>query len=309
MSKVIRIGTRASELALWQAHHVQGRLQAAGHKTEIVEITSEGDQTLDVPLYEMGITGIFTRSLDIALLQDRIDIAVHSLKDVPTALPKNTEQYAVLERAEPWDILVYKPGKRNETPNPIATGSLRRKSWWLHQHAGASVVDLRGNVNTRLKKLQTGKAQAAVFAMAGLDRIDILPQLEKKFGLKYKKLKDLVPAPAQGAIMVMGRSDDAFSKEACTLLNHEATAHCVHVERQFLRTLEGGCTAPIGGYATIDGDFLKFKGSICSLDGTKYLELERSVPTNEYKTAGETFAKALLASGGEHLMSELRKSL
>ena len=153
MSKIIRIGTRDSELALWQAHTVQKKLNDLGHKTEIVAVKSQGDILLDKPLYEIGITGIFTKTLDIAMINGQVDIAVHSMKDVPTALPQGIIQAAVLERANPFDILVHKGNLDFLTgTGTIATGSLRRNAEWLHKYPNHQVVNLRGNVNTRLQK-------------------------------------------------------------------------------------------------------------------------------------------------------------
>ena len=168
MNKAIRIGTRDSELALWQAHTVQAKLEALGYTTEIVAVKSAGDVTLDVPLYEFGITGIFTKTLDVAMIKGDVDIAVHSMKDVPTALPKGIVQSAVLERAIVSDILVHK-GNLDflDDASTIATGSLRRQAQWLNRYPNHTVTDLRGNVNTRLKKLSENNWGGAIFAAAG----------------------------------------------------------------------------------------------------------------------------------------------
>ena len=174
IEKKIRIGTRDSELALWQAHTVQNKLQQLGYETEIVAVKSTGDIILDKPLYELGITGIFTKTLDIAMLKGEVDIAVHSMKDVPTTLPKGIKQIAVLERANTLDILVHK-GNLDflNTDGIIATGSLRRKAQWLHKYPTHIVEDLRGNVNTRMQKLKDNNWNGAIFAAAGLERINL----------------------------------------------------------------------------------------------------------------------------------------
>jgi hydroxymethylbilane synthase len=172
MSKSIRIGTRDSELALWQAHTVQNKLEDLGYKTEIIAVKSQGDIILDKPLYELGITGIFTKTLDLAMINGQVDIAVHSMKDVPTALPQGIVQAAVLERANVLDILVHKGNLDFLISNgTIATGSLRRQAQWLHRHPNHKVVDLRGNVNTRMQKLKDNDWNGAVFAAAGLERV------------------------------------------------------------------------------------------------------------------------------------------
>ena len=177
MSKTIRIGTRDSELALWQAHTVQKKLNDLGYKTEITAVKSQGDIILDKPLYELGITGIFTKTLDIAMLNGQVDIAVHSMKDVPTALPIGIMQAAVLERANTLDILVHKGNLEFLNSNgTIATGSLRRQAQWLNKYPNHTVVDLRGNVNTRMQKLQDSDWNGAVFAAAGLERINLKPE-------------------------------------------------------------------------------------------------------------------------------------
>ena len=193
MTKTIRIGTRDSELALWQAHTVQHQLQQLGYSTEIVAVKSTGDTNLDNPLYELGITGIFTKTLDVAMLSGKIDIAVHSMKDVPTALPQGIVQAAVLERANTVDLLVHK-GNLDflNGKGTVATGSLRRQAQWLHKYPNHTVVDLRGNVNTRMQKLQENDWNGAVFAAAGLERINLKPDT-------FINLDWMIPAPAQGA--------------------------------------------------------------------------------------------------------------
>ncbi len=253
MSKTIRIGTRDSELALWQAKIVQSLLEKSGHKTELVPVKSTGDLVLDKPLYEMGITGIFTRTLDIAMLNHDIDIAVHSLKDVPTILPKGIIQAAVLKRGNVNDTLVYKNNEEflGAKEAVIATGSLRRRAQWLNRFPTHTITDLRGNVNSRLQKLEDNNWNGAIFAAAGIGRIGIRP--EEAVNLDW-----MVPAPAQGAIMITALEEDYFVKEACAELNHEETEICTTIEREFLNKLEGGCTAPIGALAYIKDEGNQF---------------------------------------------------
>ena len=279
MSKVIRIGTRDSELALWQANTVKDKLEALGHETRLVPVKSTGDLVLDKPLYELGITGIFTKTLDIAMLNGDIDIAVHSMKDVPTALPKGIVQAAVLERGNHYDILAYKNNEEflAERDATIATGSLRRKAQWLNRYPTHTVVDLRGNVNSRLEKLKTNDWNGAIFAGAGLQRIGLKP--ENTTGLTW-----MVPAPAQGAIVVVAMENDPEIREACAALNHEPTALCTQLEREFLRILEGGCTAPIGAHAYIDkSEQVTLKGVLLSYDGQKKLEADFSAPLGKHQ--------------------------
>ena len=217
MNKAIRIGTRDSELALWQAHTVQKKLEDLGYATQIVAVKSEGDIVLDVPLYEFGITGIFTKTLDIAMIKGQVDIAVHSMKDVPTSLPKGIVQAAVLERANVHDILVHKGSLEFlHSSGIIATGSLRRQAQWLNRHPNHRVVDLRGNVNTRLKKLQDNNWNGAVFASAGLERINLLPE-------NHMVLDWMLPAPAQGAMVAVAMENDDYCRESLAKLNHNQT--------------------------------------------------------------------------------------
>ncbi|MEX0315405.1 MAG: hydroxymethylbilane synthase [Allomuricauda sp.] len=301
MSKIIRIGTRDSELALWQANTVQGRLEKLGYDTTLVPIKSTGDQVLDKPLYELGITGIFTKTLDIALLKGQIDIAVHSMKDVPTQLPKGIIQVAVLERAITHDILVHKglDFLESDEPYTIATGSLRRKAQWLHKYPNHQVVDLRGNVNTRLLKLIENDWSGAIFAQAGLQRIKLLPK-------DALVLDWMVPAPAQGAMVVVTLENDDFSKEALQKLNHSDSEIATGIEREFLRTLEGGCTAPIGALAQIKDQKVHFEGVLFSLDGKEKISVEKNVPLSKAKGFGQTCAQEVLNNGGDKLMEAIR---
>jgi hydroxymethylbilane synthase len=314
MSKTIKIGTRDSELALWQANAVQTKLNDLGYKTQIVAVKSQGDLLLNKPLYELGITGIFTKTLDIAMINGQVDIAVHSMKDVPTALPVGIVQGAVLERANERDILVYKNNLDFlENNGTIATGSLRRQAQWLHQYPNHKVVDLRGNVNLRMQKLNESNWNGAIFAAAGLERIGLIPTKSAKAGegkdLEYINLDWMIPAPAQGAMVIVAMANDEFSKEAVAQLNHLETDICTYIERQFLKTLEGGCTAPIGAIAKFSEDTIEFKGALFSLDGKQKLEVEKVVPIEQWKKLGYELAKEILNNGGTELMKNIKNSL
>ena len=302
MKKILRIGTRDSELALWQANTVKTKLEKLGYITQLIPVKSEGDLVLDIPLYEMGITGIFTKTLDVAMINGTVDIAVHSMKDVPTRLPNGIVQTAVLERASSEDILVTKGEIDFGEPNTIATGSLRRQAQWLHKYPNNKVVDLRGNVNTRLQKLKDNDWQGAIFAKAGLERIDLLPD-------NFIDLNWMLPAPAQGAMVIVALENDEFSKEATSKLNDSNSEICTHIEREFLQTLEGGCTAPIGAFAKIIDTEILFKGCLFSLDGKTKLEIERKVLTSEYKGFGKECATFILQNGGSELMLSIKKQM
>ncbi|HIB36208.1 hydroxymethylbilane synthase [Mesonia sp.] len=302
MSKTIRIGTRDSELALWQANTVKNKLEALGYQTELLPVKSTGDLNLDQPLYEMGITGIFTKTLDVAMVKDQIDIAVHSMKDVPTKLPNGIVQGAVLPRANVSDILIHKGLDFLAAEGIIATGSLRRKAQWLNRYPTHQVENLRGNVNTRLQKLEDNDWNGAIFAAAGLERINLKPE-------NFIDLDWMIPAPAQGAMLIVAKENDAFCKEAVAQLNDKNTAVCVEIEREFLCVLEGGCTAPIGALATINNETVEFTGALFSLDGKTKLEEKVSFSLNNYKNQGEKAAKAILSNGGKELMANIKAKL
>lgn len=303
MKKTIRIGTRDSELALWQAHTVQKKLNDLGYLTEIVAVKSTGDLILDKPLYELGITGIFTKTLDIAMLKGEVDIAVHSMKDVPTSLPIGIVQAAVLERANTLDILIHK-GNLDflNSEATIASGSLRRKAQWLSKYPTHKVEDLRGNVNTRMQKLKDNNWNGAIFAAAGLERINLKPS-------EFLDLTWMVPAPAQGAMVVVAMENDDFTREALVKLNNKDTEICTYIERQFLKTLEGGCTAPIGALATINEKQINFEGVLFSLDGKQKFTIKKSCNFDSYIDFGQKCANEILQNGGKPLMEELRKEL
>lgn len=310
MNKVIRIGTRESQLAVWQATRVQQLLHQHHIPAELVYIKSEGDIDLQTPLYEMGVQGIFTKSLDIALLNDKIDIAVHSMKDVPVQLARGIVQAAVLERANYKDLFVVngewsmvnretlqlgEPFTIHHSPFTIATSSIRRKAQWLNRYPDHIIENLRGNVNTRLRKVAESSWQGAIFAAAGLERIGLRPQ-------NSIELNWMLPAPAQGAIMVVCREMDDFCLNACNTFNDEATALCTMIERDFLKKLLGGCSTPISALAEIAGDELIFKGNILSVDGKEKVEIEKRVNRKDTLLFGHTVADELLKNGGDKIM-------
>jgi hydroxymethylbilane synthase len=302
MTKVIRIGTRDSELALWQARAVKSKLEALGYQAELVPVKATGDLVLDKPLYELGITGIFTKTLDVAMLKGEIDIAVHSLKDVPTVLPVGIVQAAVLERGNFLDILAFKDNEEflAQPEAIIATGSLRRKAQWLNRYPTHTVVDLRGNVNSRIQKLKNNDWNGAIFAAAGLERIGIEP--ENTIGLTW-----MVPAPAQGAVVIVALEKDEEIRTACKALNDENTELCTSLERKFLNLLEGGCTAPIGALAYISNEEITFKGILLSKDGTKKLEVSKTVPIGEEIDLARVCAESILSRGGKRILKDLQE--
>ena len=304
MSEIIRIGTRDSELALWQAKTVQDQLEKLGYKTILVPVKSTGDLVLDKPLYELGITGIFTRTLDIAMLNYDIDIAVHSLKDVPTVLPKGIIQAAVIKRGNINDTLVFKNNEEflSQKEAVIATGSLRRRAQWLNRYPTHTIVDLRGNMNSRMQKLKDNEDwNAAIFAAAGLGRIGLRP--EDAINLDW-----MIPAPAQGAVMITALKENEFAVNACAELNHEETEICTSIEREFLNRLEGGCTAPIGAIAQIKNEEVTFKGVLLSIDGSKRIDVTRVKKLGEHHDMAAFCANFVIERGGKRLMDELQRT-
>ena len=318
MFKPIRIGTRESPLAVWQATQVLEGLRREGKEAALVPIASEGDVDLTTPLYEMGVQGIFTRSLDIALLNNRIDVAVHSMKDVPTQLADGLTQAAVLTRGSYKDVLIYKgdwssvrpaigeaysPVSNSVTPDRgpfvVATSSIRRKAQWLNRYPGHTIENLRGNVNTRLRKLDENHWRGAIFAAAGIERLKLRP-------IHAIDLDWMLPAPAQGAIMAVCRlmDDDAF--QACRSLNDPATEICTKIERDFLRSLLGGCSTPISALAEMEKDEVYFRGNILSPDGIHKVDIEKVLPLDKAAQLGREAAEEILQKGAKEIIEIIR---
>lgn len=308
MNRPVRIGTRESQLALWQATQVKELLALHRYDAELVPIKSGGDIDLKTPLYEMGVQGIFTKELDIALLENKIDIAVHSLKDVPTQLAYGTQLAAVLKRGPHEDLLVFKDEasaalyhqiEQNPISLHIATSSIRRKAQWLHRFPGHHMHNLRGNVNTRLRKLSEENWHGAIFAMAGLERIGLRPP-------NSIVLDWMLPAPAQGAIAVVAREDDDDALYVCSLFDDIETHLCTRIEREFLRKLLGGCSTPISAYAHIHRDEVLLTGNILSIDGTAIQSIEEKASVFESSDLGTRAAVRLLQMGGKEIADKIR---
>jgi len=315
MQTPIRIGTRESQLAVWQATQVKQLLEKEGIPAVLVFIKSEGDIDLKTPLYAMGVQGIFTRSLDIALLNHTIDMAVHSMKDVPTQLPEGVQQAAVLKRGAVHDLLVYKQDLdfllrkdqdvrqgqdvRKGQPVRIATSSIRRKAQWLHKYPSHEIHNLRGNVNTRLRKLSEENWDAAIFAQAGLERIGLRP--EKSIVLDW-----MLRAPAQGAILVACREGDEEAFAFCQPLDDPDTALCTKIERDFLRSLLGGCSTPVSALAEIEDGDVYFSGQLLSPDGRQNVTIEKILPVGIATGIGKTAGEELLEKGGQVIADSIR---
>lgn len=302
MPKKLRIGTRESQLALWQANHVKFLLKKQGVDAELIHIKSEGDLDLSTPLYAMGVQGIFTRSLDLALLNNQIDLAVHSMKDVPVQIANGLTEAAILERDNPFDLFLPHPnsGILNFDVHEsiiIASSSLRRKAQWLYKFPSDHIEPIRGNINTRLQKLKSGNWRGAIFAAAGLQRIDLRPS-------NAVELDWMIPAPAQGAIMVICREKETNVLEICRKINHEATAFCVKIERDFLAGLHGGCSTPIGALAEFNGEDIFFRGNLLDPIGQKMYSIEKRISSDLASSIGSSAAEELLSNGGSEILKE-----
>jgi hydroxymethylbilane synthase len=302
MSKKLRIGTRESQLAVWQANRVKSLLKQYGTDAELVHIKTDGDLDLATPLYAMGVQGIFTKSLDQALLNHQIDLAVHSMKDVPVQLPRGLTEAAVLERDSPFDLWVPHPTRANMNlvdhgPATIASSSLRRKAQWLYRFPADQIEPIRGNVNSRLKKLNASNWWGAIFAAAGLERIGLRPA-------NAIELDWMIPAPAQGAILVICREKEEGLMDLCQNLNHESTAFCVKIERDFLSALLGGCSTPIGALAEREGEEIFFRGNLLDSAGEKMFSIEKRISTELAASFGISAAHELLRNGGNEILEK-----
>jgi hydroxymethylbilane synthase len=300
--RALRLATRSSRLALWQANEVAARLLEKGVNCEIVPVRSMGDIDLVNPIYEMGVTGVFTRELDIALLNNDADIAVHSLKDVPVVVAKGTTIASVLPRADHHDVLIHKgklPGKEKFL---VATSSIRRRSQWLERFPNHQTANVRGNVETRIQKLMDSDFDGLLMAKAAIDRLEI--QLQHKVTLDW-----MLPAPAQGAVAIACRHDDTAVLEKILKVNHGQTFTAVSAERDFLHELKGGCSAPISAYVVIDQQQLKFTGAVHSLDGKRSFRVERIFGKSDFSNAGRYCADEVIASAeGRSILDEIIKN-
>ena len=303
MSDPIRIGTRDSELATWQANQVRSKLQEFGYEAELIFVKSEGDLDLTTPLTEMGGKGVFTKALDDALLEDRIDIAVHSFKDLPTENPLPLIVSAVMEREDPRDALVAPQGTDfldDESIEAIvATSSNRRRAQWLHRFPNHEITNIRGNVNTRLRKVNENGWNGAIFAAAGLKRIGLDGNISAY-------LDWMVPAPAQGAMAVMVREDDERMIEVTSRLNHKNTALCTGIERELLNEMEAGCSAPVGAFAEIIDGSVQLSAIALKTDGSLQYDIEMSAPVNDAKGLGREAGRKLLEIGASEIVADLR---
>ncbi len=311
VAEPLLLGTRGSALALWQARHVQAALHAVGHRVTLREIRTQGDRIVDTPLAEIGAKGLFTQELDEALLDGRIHLAVHSLKDLQTRLPAGVVLAAVGERAEPWDAFVAHPsfdGQMEELPKAavLATSSLRRQAQLKAWRPDLRVVPVRGNVDTRLRKLDADAWHGIILATAGLTRLGLDDRIRARISPEI-----MLPAVGQGALgIVCAEADEATRGVLRATLHHTPTSAAVTAERAFLRRLEGGCQAPIGAYAHFDDDGrLVLEGFVASLDGSALLRDRHTGDPSAAERLGLGLAETLLARGAQDLLDAVRSAL
>ncbi|HOJ61167.1 MAG TPA: hydroxymethylbilane synthase [bacterium] len=307
-SSHFRLGTRGSPLALWQARRVQALLadKCPDAAVEIVVIHTTGDKILDKPLVQLGGKGVFTKEIEHALLAEEIDFAVHSFKDLPTRLPDRLAIVSVPERDSPFDALLAREGRcLKELPaHPvIATGSLRRRAQVLAARPDASVVDLRGNVNTRLRKYHESNWDAMIMAEAGLRRMGWTDQIAG-----ILPLDEMLPAPAQGALAIEARLADERTQTLLRAIHDEAVAAGAWAERSFLTTLEGGCQVPIAAYAEMENGCLILHGLVSSLDGTRRVRESESAGLDHPEETGRRLAERIWELGGNAIIEELKST-
>ncbi|GAB0058742.1 Porphobilinogen deaminase [Candidatus Magnetaquicoccaceae bacterium FCR-1] len=303
MNTTLKIGTRGSALALWQARWVQSRLESThpGLKAELVIIKTRGDIILDVPLAKVGGKGLFVKELEEALLDGRVDLAVHSMKDVPAEFPEGLGIAAILEREDPRDVLLsVRYAGLSDLPHGARVGSssLRRQCQLLHERPDLRIESLRGNVNTRIAKLESGQFEAIVLAAAGVKRLGLLERV-----VEYFAPERIIPANGQGAVGIECRLNDAATRRWLEPLNHPETRTAVRAERAFLHELEGGCQVPIAGFARLEGERLVMAGRVGSLDGRELITRDVSGDPEEPEALGRALARALIVLGADRLLA------
>ena len=302
---MLRIGTRGSKLALQQSEWVKAQLEIrySNIGVELVKIKTTGDKILDSPLSKIGGKGLFVKEIEDALLEKRVDLAVHSMKDVPAELPENLYLSTFPEREDPSDALISVDGLTlDQLPRnaKVGTSSLRRGAQLLHIRPDLELAPLRGNVDTRLRKVESGELHAVILACAGLKRLGLADRISQVI-----PQDQLLPAVGQGALGLEIRRDDAGLAHLLDFLDHAPTRMTVSAERAFLKELEGGCQVPIAGFARLDGDRLYFKGMVAELDGSRLFAEETAGPSNEAEAIGIACARNLLASGADKVLEKV----
>jgi len=309
-NRTLRIGTRGSALALWQAQHVEAliRAQPGAPVVELVRIRTEGDVRTDVPLWQIGGRAFFTKEIDKALLTNEVDIAVHSLKDLSTVLEPGIELSAALVREDPRDALISSWGARLADLSRgarVGTSSLRRRAFLARARPDVTLLELRGNVPTRIEKLKDGEYDAIILAAAGLRRLGLEQHISELL-----PPDGFPPAVSQGAIGVCARTGDAEASRWLQTLDDRATRFAITAERALLRRIEGGCQVPLGALGTLVGDVLRLHAAVCALDGSTMLRAhgEISATLANAVTLGQRLADDLLSQGAARLIANERDS-
>jgi hydroxymethylbilane synthase len=305
MNKNIRIGTRGSKLALWQAEHIASLIKASGYIPEIVPIETKGDKILDVSIAKIGSKGVFTEEIEQKLLDGSIDIAVHSAKDLASDMPEELELIAFTERESVNDVLVStRPAVNLKTPGvKIGTSATRRVAFLKHYYPNAEAVSIRGNLQTRFAKLKAGEYDALILAYAGVHRMGYDEFIIEKIETSY-----FVPAVGQGSIAVQCHKKLSYDKKQIleNWVNHPETEDCIRTERAFLKTLHGGCSIPAFGYAHYEGNLITLKAGIISVDGQRIIKSKHSSTPDQTKELGEKVAAEVLKNGGEQILWEIK---
>ncbi|MFC6998497.1 hydroxymethylbilane synthase [Rufibacter roseus] len=302
----IRIGTRGSRLALWQAHHVADKLHEAGMEVEIITITTKGDLVLDKSLDKIGAKGVFTEELEESLRNGSIDIAVHSAKDVQSTIPDDLELLAFMEREKVHDVVIsFNPTfKLGEGPQIIGTSSTRRRSLLKRFYPDIITSECRGNLQTRIQKLKDGQYDAILLAYAGVARMQYDHMIAQ-----HLSLEEFIPAAGQGSVAIECAKTLAFDKKNALreVLNHNETYFCLVAERAYLRTMEGGCSIPSFALATLEDNKLNLRAGIISLDGRDLIVEELTGTTAEAEAMGEQLANVVLSRGGDRILKQIRE--
>lgn len=305
MNKIIRIGTRGSKLAMWQAEHVARLIKPSGYTTEIVPIETRGDTILDVSIAKIGSKGVFTEEIEARLLDGSIDIAVHSAKDLSSDIPDELELIAFTEREQPNDVIVSmkKDFVISEGSPKIGTSATRRVAFLKHFYPNVQTSTIRGNLQTRFAKLQSGEYDALLLAFAGVHRMGFDDLIVEKIETSY-----FVPAVGQGSIAIECHKKLNYQKKEVIerWVNHVETEDCLRAERAFLKTLQGGCSIPAFGYAHFDGALLTLKAGIISLDGQRIVKAKGTAEPAAAKHLGESVANEVLINGGADILQQIR---
>lgn len=307
-NNIVRIGTRGSALALYQANQVKLSIETnfPDLQAEIVIIHTKGDKILDVALSKIGDKGLFTKELEVALLSNEVDMAVHSLKDLPTFFPEGLQLGAVLPRAEVRDALVSKNGKTLKelgAGDVIATSSLRRKAQLLAYNPDFKIVDIRGNVNTRLSKMDNGYCDAMIMAAAGLQRLNLDERITEIIDPE-----NIIPAVSQGIIAIETRVDDEQIAVVMNGINHQPTMQVALAERSFLKAMDGGCQVPIGCYSEVSGEEIVFTGFVSDLKGEKTIRLSKKGSLKDARAIALEISGQMAEQGAKEILDEIRKN-